>query len=280
LTSLEVFHRVAETGGFSAAARRLGMSGTAISKHIQALEDRLGVRLVNRTTRKVSLTEAGCAYHERAAQILADLEEADRVAGALNATPRGTLRLHTSVSIARFLAPVASEYLTLYPDVSPDLTVGDRIGDLIEEGYDLAITVLPLPDSGAIVRRLTPWRHVLCCAPSYLATHPAPQELADLTQHNCLRFAFYPFGNDWQRGGAAPDDARRRRHHVGRDIPRCGGTRGGHARPAAAGPPPRRALHQRDLSAPAPSLAEGAMLHRSRGGALRWPPQVAGARGY
>jgi DNA-binding transcriptional LysR family regulator len=122
LTSLEVFHRVAETGGFSAAARRLGMSGTAISKHIQALEDRLGVRLVNRTTRKVSLTEAGCAYHERAAQILADLEEADRVAGALNATPRGTLRLHTSVSIARFLAPVASEYLTLYPDVSPDLT--------------------------------------------------------------------------------------------------------------------------------------------------------------
>src|SRR5271169_3166735 len=106
LTSLEVFVRVVDSGGFSAAARRLNMSVTMVSNHIQALEDRLGARLLNRTTRKVSLTEIGRAYHERSSQILQDLEEADRVAEASQATPRGTLRLHATASIVRFLAPV------------------------------------------------------------------------------------------------------------------------------------------------------------------------------
>lgn len=115
LTSLTVFGRVVECGGFSAAARRLNMSVTMVGNHVQSLEDRLGVRLLNRTTRKVSLTETGKYYYERSSQILADLEEADRAAGALSSTPRGTLRFYTSSAIVRFLLPVINEFMTLYP---------------------------------------------------------------------------------------------------------------------------------------------------------------------
>jgi DNA-binding transcriptional LysR family regulator len=201
LTSLAVFGRVVELGGFSAAARRLNMSVTMVSNHVQALEDRLGARLLNRTTRKVNLTEIGHAYHERVTRILAELEEADRVAGALHATPRGTLRVQTNASLARFLTPVVAEYLSLYPAVSAELIVGERMVDLVEEGFDLAVRSIALPDSGLIARRLTPWRHFLCCAPSYLAAYPAPRELTDLAHHNCLRFAFYPFGDDWRFEG-------------------------------------------------------------------------------
>ncbi|KQP77455.1 LysR family transcriptional regulator [Methylobacterium sp. Leaf117] len=198
LTSLVVFGRVVEGGGFSAAARRLNMSVTMVSKHVQALEDRLGARLLNRTTRKVSLTEIGQAYYERSGQILAELDEADRIAGALHATPRGQLRLHVAGHISNFMAPVLREYLALYPAVTVDLTVGDRMVDLIEDGYDLAIRATPPPDSGLIVRKLTPWRHVLTCAPAYLDNHPAPVQLSDLAHHNCLRYAFYPYGDEWR----------------------------------------------------------------------------------
>jgi DNA-binding transcriptional LysR family regulator len=178
------------------------MSVTMVSSHVQALEDRLGARLLNRTTRKVSLTEIGRAYHERAQQILADLDEADRIASALHATPRGILRLHASAALVRFLGPALAEFLVQYPAVTADLTVGERIPDLIDEGYDLAITPLPPPESALIVRRLTPWRHILCGAPSYLAAHPAPRAVADLAHHNCLRYAFYPFGDEWRFDGA------------------------------------------------------------------------------
>ena len=198
LTSLSVFGRVVESGGFSAASRRLNMSVTMVSNHVQALEDRLGARLLNRTTRKVSLTEIGQAYYERSKQILSDLEEADRIAGALQSTPRGTLKLFTSAHINRFLAPVISEYLSSNPGVSIDLMIGDRMIDLVEEGIDLAIRAVPPPDSSLIVKRLTPWRHILCCSPSYLERNPAPRVLAELTNHNCLRYTFYPYGQEWR----------------------------------------------------------------------------------
>ena len=138
LTSLTVFGRVVECGGFSAAARRLNMSVTMVGNHVQSLEDRLGVRLLNRTTRKVSLTETGKYYYERSAQILADLEEADSTAGAMSSTPRGTLKVYTSAAIVRFLLPVVSELgITGEPEVrvvplhnlyaaDPDMI--DRIG--------------------------------------------------------------------------------------------------------------------------------------------------------
>jgi DNA-binding transcriptional LysR family regulator len=201
LTSLTVFSRVVEAGGFSAAARRLNMSVTMVSNHVQALEDRLGVRLLNRTTRKVSLTEIGQAYYERATRILADLDDADRLAGALHATPRGTLRLHSSANIVGFLTPVFAEFLTRYPAAAVDLTVGEGMVDMLADGYDLVIRPIPLPDSGLILRRLTAWRHILCCAPSYLDGHPAPAEPADIAHHNCLRFALYPFGDEWRFEG-------------------------------------------------------------------------------
>jgi DNA-binding transcriptional LysR family regulator len=203
LTSLTVFVRVVDSGGFAAAARRLNMSTTMVSSHVQSLEERLGVRLLNRTTRKVSLTEVGKDYYERCGPILAELEEADRAAGALQATPRGTLRLYTGTHIVRFIAPVVAEFLALYPEAAVDLTIGERMVDLVEEGFDLAIRPTPPPDSSLIVRHLASWRHVLCCSPSYLEEHEAPRRPDELVRHNCLRYAFYPFGDEWHFLGPA-----------------------------------------------------------------------------
>ncbi|WP_434729938.1 LysR family transcriptional regulator [Rhizobium binae] len=197
LTSLAVFGRVVECGGFSAAARRLNMSVTMVGNHVQSLEDRLGVRLLNRTTRKVSLTETGKYYYERSSQILAELDEADRTASALSTTPRGTLKIYTSGSIVRFLLPVFSEYMDLYPSISVDFSVGERMVDMIEDGYDLVIRTLP-PDSSLIARKLTPWRHILVCSSAYIDSHPIPTNPADIAEHNCLQYAYYPYGEEWR----------------------------------------------------------------------------------
>jgi DNA-binding transcriptional LysR family regulator len=197
LTSLTAFVRVVDSGGFSAAGRRLNMSTTMVSNHVQALEDRLGARLLHRTTRKVSLTEVGKAYYDRCIQILADLEQADDIAGALQSTPRGTLRIYTGTHIVPFVAPVVSEFLATYPDVKIDLIMGERTIDIIDEGFDVAIRLTPPPDSSLIVRSLATWRQVLCCSPGYLEKHGRPQQLSELSQHNCIRHALYPYGDDW-----------------------------------------------------------------------------------
>src|SRR5262245_41628043 len=165
MTSLTVFTRVVDAGGFSAAARRLDMSTTMVSNHVQALEDRLGVRLLNRTTRRVSVTEIGRTYYDRCVQILAQVDEADRLATEMQASPRGKLRLYTNASMTGFISPVVSDFIAAHPLVSVELTFGERMVDLVDEGYDLAIRTTPPPDSSLIVRRLTTWRHVLCCAP-------------------------------------------------------------------------------------------------------------------
>ena len=198
LTSLTVFGQVVEQGGFSAAGRHLNMSVTMVSNHIQALEDRLGVRLLNRTTRKVSLTDIGKEYYERSRQVLMDLEEADQIVGAQQATPQGQLRIYTNAVMARFLRPVIEDYLTLYPKTLVDLMAGEAMVDLIEQGYDLVIRSMPVQDSSLIVRRLASWRHVLCCAPAYLEKHPVPTGPSDLADHNCVRYAFYPYGTEWR----------------------------------------------------------------------------------
>ena len=174
LTSLTAFVRVVDSGGFSAAGRRLNMSTTMVSNHVQALEDRLGARLLNRTTRKVSLTEVGRAYYDRCIQILADIEQADDIAGALQSTPRGTLRIYTATHIVQFVSPVVAEFLALYPDVKVDLTMGERAIDMIDEGFDIAVRLTPPPDSSLIVRSLATWRHVLCCSHDYIEKHGRP----------------------------------------------------------------------------------------------------------
>src|SRR5580698_8772303 len=126
LTSLTAFARVVDSGGFSAAGRRLNMSTSMVSNHIQSLEDRLGARLLHRTTRKVSLTEVGKAYYDRCIQILSDIEQADDIVGALQSTPRGTLRIYTATHIVQYIAPVIAEFLGSYPGVKVDLSMGER----------------------------------------------------------------------------------------------------------------------------------------------------------
>ena len=198
LTSLTAFVQVVDNGGFSAAGRKLNMSTTMVSNHIQALEERLGVRLLNRTTRKVSVTEVGRAYYDRATQILNDLEQADDIASAQQSTPRGTLRVHTATHMIPFASPVVAEFLATYPEVKVDLRMGEANVDLIEEGFDVALRMTPPPDSSLIVRKLATWRHVLCCSHSYLEKHARPEQLAELADHNCIRHLMYPFGDEWQ----------------------------------------------------------------------------------
>jgi DNA-binding transcriptional LysR family regulator len=201
MTSMATFVKVVESEGFSAAARALGISPSMATTHVRSLEERLGVRLLNRSTRRVSLTEAGQIYYERCLQILAEVEDADRVAQALQSTPRGTLRLNTSVAIPPFLAPVIAEFVTLYPDVSIKLTMTDRMIDLVEEGFDLAVRNMLIPDSSLIVRRVASYRFVVCGAPSYFATRGVPKQPADLVQHNCLIYSHSAWGNEWRFAG-------------------------------------------------------------------------------
>jgi DNA-binding transcriptional LysR family regulator len=197
LTSLTTFVQVVDSGGFSAASRRLNMSTTMVSNHVQALEDRLGARLLNRTTRKVSLTEVGKGYYDRCTQILADLEQADHIAGAQQSTPRGTLRIYTATHIVPFIAPAVAEFLASYPEVKVDLSMGERTIDMIEEGCDLAVRLTPPPDSSLVVRSLATWRHVLCCSPAYLEKYGPPQKLSELAERNCVRHVLYPYQDDW-----------------------------------------------------------------------------------
>lgn len=197
LTSLTTFIRVVDSGGFSAAGRRLNMSTTMVSNHVHALEERLGARLLNRTTRNVSLTEVGREYYDRCNRILADLEQADEIAGALQSTPRGRLRIYTSSHLVPFVAPAVADFLRSYPAVTIDLSIGEREINIIDEGLDLMIRLTPPPDSSLTVRSLATWRHVLCCSPTYLERHGSPHQLSDLTARNCLRHALYPFGDDW-----------------------------------------------------------------------------------
>src|SRR6266511_4192625 len=198
MTSMATFVKVVESGGFSAAARALSMSPSMVTAHVQSLEERLGVRLLNRSTRRVSLTEVGHAYYERCLQILADVEDADQIAESLQSTPRGTLRLNTSIAIPPLLAPVVAEFVALYPEVSVNLTMTDRMIDLVEEGFDLAVRNMSVPDSSLIVRRVATYRFVVCGAPSYLAARGTPGQPADLVQHNCLIYSQSAWGNEWR----------------------------------------------------------------------------------
>jgi DNA-binding transcriptional LysR family regulator len=197
-SSLAAFVRVVESGSFSAAARRLNMSKTMVSNHVQALEDRLGARLLNRTTRRLSLTEIGKAYYDRGTQILTDLEEADGVAAALQSTPLGTLRIYCVTQIVPFVSPVVAKFLTAYPTVKVELFVGESSVDMFDEGLDIALRLTPPSDSNLIVRSLATWRHVVCCSQGYIDRYGRVQELAELGERNCFRHVNYPYGDEWR----------------------------------------------------------------------------------
>jgi DNA-binding transcriptional LysR family regulator len=201
MTSMTTFAKVVESGSFSAAARALQMSASMVTAHVQALETRLGVRLLNRNTRRISLTEIGQAYFDRCVHILAELDDAERGAQAMQSTPNGTLRLNASMAMPTLLAPVIAEFTALYPDVSVDMHRTDKLVDLVEEGFDLAVRSMALPESSLIVRRVACYRLLVCGAPAYLARCGTPRVPADLEQHNCLIYPHTPWGDKWLFNG-------------------------------------------------------------------------------
>jgi DNA-binding transcriptional LysR family regulator len=184
---MAVFAKVVATGSLSSAARDLGLSPAMVSRRLAALEARLGVRLVNRTTRSLSLTDEGATYYESCARVLTEIEDANAAVSAGRQEPRGTLRVALPAAFGnQYVAPLVPQFAARYPAVQLALSLSDRSVNLIEEGFDLAIRIAALEDSSLAARKLAPNRRVLCASPEYLRRHGAPREPAELARHNCL----------------------------------------------------------------------------------------------
>jgi DNA-binding transcriptional LysR family regulator len=191
LQEIAVFARIVATGSLSAAARDLAMSPAFVSRRLAALEARLGVRLINRTTRSLHLTDEGTAYHETCVRLLAEIEEADAAVSAGRAEPRGILRVALPASFGnQHVAPLVPRFVQRYPDVQLALSLSDRTVNVVEEGFDLAIRIADLADSSLAARKLAPNRRVVCASPAYLRRHAAPRTPEDLANHNCLATEF------------------------------------------------------------------------------------------
>ena len=202
LTSMKAFAAVVDTGSFAAASDRLAMSRAMTSKYVAHLEEHLGTRLLQRTTRKLTLTESGTAYYDRCVQILADIAEAEEGAVHHTESPRGTLRMTIPVSFGNLhMGPVIADYLKQYPEVKIDMLLTDRRVDLIEEGLDLAIRIGTLPESGLIAKKLGSDHVVICGAPDYLERHGIPKTPAELAPHNCLTYSYSSSGDEWKLNG-------------------------------------------------------------------------------
>jgi DNA-binding transcriptional LysR family regulator len=205
LTAMQVFAQVVESGSFVRAAERLHMSTSACSRHVSELEAHLGTRLLNRTTRKLSLTESGQGFHERTVQLLSDLEEAEQLAAQSATAPRGTLKLTCSLNFGvRHLAPAMADFLSRHAQVKFDISVSDRIVDLIEDGYDMALRIGSVGSANLVARRLGQMRAMLCASPAYIAARGMPRTPQDLLRHNCFTYANVPHPGQWRfssRGG-------------------------------------------------------------------------------
>ena len=199
LASMNVFTHVVEAHGFTAASSRLGLSRAAVSKHIAQLEAHLGGQLLQRTTRRISLTEIGQAYYTRCKAILEDVTDAECLVSGLNSEPRGTLRLNVPMTFGiRQIAPLLGRFTALYPHLNIDLSFSDRLVDVVEEGYDLVIRIARLKDSNLIARRLAPARLVICAAPDYLEQHGRPHTAEELSSQRCLRYSYASNSNEWR----------------------------------------------------------------------------------
>jgi DNA-binding transcriptional LysR family regulator len=208
LNGLSAFVRTADLGSFVAAGRVLGLSASAIGKAVATLEQQLGVRLFQRSTRSLRLTEEGRLFHERCRRILDDLTDAQASLAAAVATPRGRLRVSVPLVSYHLLLPILPDFLQQHPEVELDIDFNDRIVDLVEEGVDVAIRSGDLPDSRLMARALRPFQMILCAAPAYLDKHGTPSEPRDLDGHLAIRFRFPNSGKlqDWpltQAGGVA-----------------------------------------------------------------------------
>jgi DNA-binding transcriptional LysR family regulator len=198
LGAMEMFVRIVETGNFSAVARQLGTTQPTISKQLTALEKQLRTRLLNRSTRSLSLTEAGATYYERCRRIIDEVREAEGALGQLQSALTGTLHVNGSIALGQiFLAPLVLRFQRQYQELAIELSLSDRYIDLVEEGVDVAVRIGRLADSNLVARRLGSTRRVLVATPAYLAAHGTPERPEDLAQHSCLLYAYLSSGNEW-----------------------------------------------------------------------------------
>jgi LysR family transcriptional regulator, regulator for bpeEF and oprC len=202
LDAMRAFHRVVETGSFSAVARERGVAQPTISKQIAALESHLGAQLLNRTSRSLSLTESGQEFYEATSKVLADLDAAESRIGRRQAAPSGMLRVTLSAGIGRMhVIPALPEFLGRYPELSIDIVISDRFLDLVGEGIDLAVRIGQLDDSSLIARRIGSSGRRTFASQTYLRRHGAPQEPTDLARHDCIAFVFQGAAQDWRFEG-------------------------------------------------------------------------------
>lgn len=205
---MRVFAAVVEAGGFTAAAARLGMSKAAVSRHVAELEERLGVRLLHRTTRRLSTTAEGELFHARCRELLDRLEEAEAELGSGSTTAQGVARVNVPLSFGLMhLAPLWPRLLERHPGLELDVSLSDRVVDLVDEGYDLAVRIGQLPASSLVSRRLASTRLVACAAPAYLAAHGAPARPAELARHAVIGYSLFASGDTWSFSGPAGEES-------------------------------------------------------------------------
>jgi DNA-binding transcriptional LysR family regulator len=201
LQAMAVFARVVDARSFTAAARTLETTTSSVSKRVARLEERLGVRLIERTTRAFAPTEAGLAFHEHCARILRDVDEAELAVTRLGGAPRGTLRVSALGALGEaHLGPLLAAFTAEYPDLRLEVDLNDRLVNLVEEGYDVALRGMELgaaPESSLIARKLATVHSVICGAPSYLARRGVPTRLEDLADHDCLHYSMLPIHREW-----------------------------------------------------------------------------------
>jgi len=202
LTEIAVFVKVVDASSFTAAAEALGMTQPVVSKAVTRLEERLGARLLNRTTRRLSLTEAGAELYRRSVGALAGIEDAEIEIARFQTEPRGTLKISAPMSFSIVhLGPALAAFLERYPGVHVDLTLDDRHVDLVEDAFDLAIRIGRLQDSSLVARRIAPVRQVVCASPRYLARRGEPERPEDLIEHDCLLYAYLSTPREWRFTG-------------------------------------------------------------------------------
>lgn len=201
--AIAAFVSVVESGSFAKAAEKLDQSVSAVSRHVADLEQHLDARLLNRTTRRLSLTEPGRAFHERAVQLLADLEEAEQGASAGGITPRGTLKLTAPITYGtRVLAPLIAAFAAKYDQVRVDVDLSDRIVDLVDEGFDLAVRIGDIRNQFLVARRIGTTAIVCCASPDYLKRHGTPRTPDELARHVCLTYEYATVRHQWRFSGA------------------------------------------------------------------------------
>ena len=198
MSVIPIFVAVIEHKGFSAAAEHLGLTKSAISKRISQLEEQLGAKLLHRTTRKLSLTEAGEQYYVHALKALEAAQNAIDCVAQLQGEPQGKLRIHAPMSFGHLhVSPLIPEFLARYPKISVDLILDDKNANLVAEGIDVAIQSGSLPDSSLLARKLAPGNSVVCASPAYIKKYGQPHHPTDLKQHNCLLFSYSNNASQW-----------------------------------------------------------------------------------